>query len=187
VHHVCVFSVLFQLATFLGRNRGIGQVILLHQGQRPEPRLRIVSNLLRQVHRITLQLLPLQGNWFAQLARITTPATIVFYLTDMPPEAFPQAASRQRGRSRLLLAHACGGPLEVETISGSHSFARRLGATRIALDYPSTDSVRIRPVGADEATVSICPLEDWVFWPLLGGPHLVSTAQQQAHDQMALG
>ena len=168
IHHVCVFSVLFQLAAFLGKNRGFSQAVLLHQGQRPEPRLRIVVDILRRAHGITLVLLPLQGHWFPRLARLTTPATAIFYLTDMPPEAFPQAARRQRGRSRLLLTHEPGVALQAETVSGSQIFARRLGATRIMLDYPSTDSVRIRPVGADESTASLCPLEDWVFWPLLG-------------------
>ncbi|MPZ36445.1 MAG: hypothetical protein GEU95_00010 [Rhizobiales bacterium] len=183
IHHVCVFSVLFQLAAFLGKNRRFTQVVLLHQGQRPEPRLRIVSNLLRQVHGVALVLLQLQEHWFPRLARLTTPGTVIFYLTDMPPEAFPQAAKKQRGRSRLLLTHGPGVALEVETISGSQSFARRLGATRIVLDYPSTNSIRIRPVGADEATMSLCPIEDWVFWPLL-----VGTAQREtfAHQDLAL-
>jgi hypothetical protein len=183
VHHVCVFSVLFQLAAFLGKNARFKQVVLLHQGQRPEPRLRIVADLLRRAHGITLVLLQLQGHWFPRLAQLTTPGTVIFYLTDMPPEAFPQVGRRQRSRSRLLLAHGTGAALEVETVSGSHSFARRLGATRIALDYPSMDSVRIRPVGADDATVSLCPLEDWVFWPLLRG-----TAQQEAiaYDDLTL-
>jgi hypothetical protein len=174
VHHVCVFSVLFQLAAFLGKNRRFREVVLLHQGQRPEPRLRIVADLLRRAHGIALVLLPLQGNWFSRLGRVVTPETVVYYLTDMPPEAFPQAARRERGRSRLLLTHGQGAALQVETVSGSQSFARRLGATRIVLDYPSPDSLRIRPIGADEAAVSLCPLEDWLFWPLLG------TARQQA-------
>jgi hypothetical protein len=177
IHHVCVFSVLFQLAAFLGKNRRFSQVVLLHQGQRPEPRLRIIADLLRRAHGVALVLLPLQGNWFARLARLMTPDTAIYYLTDMPPEAFPQAARRERGRSRLLLTHGPGPALQVETVSGSQSFARRLGATRILLDYPSTDSLRIRPIGADEAAVSLCPLEDWVFWPLLG------TARQQAVAQ----
>lgn len=174
IHHVCVFSVLFQLAAFLGKNRRFSQVVLLHQGQRPEPRLRIVVDLLRRAHGVTLVLIQLQGHWFPRLARLTTPGTVIFYLTDMPPEAFPQAARRPRVQSRLLLAHEPGAALQVETISGSQSFARRLGATRIMLDYPSADSVRIRPVGADEANPSLCPLEDWLFWPLLG------PARQQA-------
>ncbi|MCC8940488.1 hypothetical protein H8A99_29560 [Bradyrhizobium sp. Arg68] len=165
---------LFQLAVFVGKNRKCGQVVLLHQGQRPEPRLRIVADLLRRAHGVTLVLQPLRGNWFARLGRLTTPDTVIYYLTDMPPEAFPQAARRERGRSRLLLTHDQGPVLQVETVSGSQSFARRLGARRIVLDYPSSDSLRIRPIGADEAAVSICPLEDWLFWPLLGA------ARQQA-------
>ena len=177
VHHVCVFSVLYQLAAFLGKNARFSQVVLLHQGQRPEPRLRIIADLLRRTHRVALVLVQLQGHWFARLAQLTMPGTVIFYLTDMPPEALPQAASRQRARSRLLLGHAHGAALEVETVSGSHSFARRLGATRIVLDYPSTDSVRIRPIGTDEATTSHCPLEDWVFWPVL------SAAGGIAHDE----
>ncbi|MCA6116483.1 hypothetical protein J6524_16480 [Bradyrhizobium sp. WSM 1738] len=174
IHHVCVFSVLFQLAAFIGKNRRFGQVVLLHQGQRPEPRLRIVADLLRRAHGVSLVLLPLRRNWFARLGRLTTPDTVIYYLTDMPPEAFPQAARRERGRSRLLLTNEQGPVLQVETVSGSQSFARRLGARRVMLDYPSPDSVRIRPIDTDEAAVSLCPLEDWLFWPLLG------TARQQA-------
>lgn len=174
IHHACVFSVLFQLAAFLGKDRRFSQVILLHQGQRPEPRLQIVVDLLRRAHGVTLVLLKLQGHWFSRLARLTTPGTVIFYLTDMPPEAFPNAAKKQRSQPRLLLTHGSGAALQIETVSGSQSFARRLGATRIVLDYPSTDSVRIRPVGADEANLSLCPLEDWLFWPLLG------PARQQA-------
>ena len=174
IHHVCVFSVLFQLAAFLGKSRQFNQVVLLHQGQRPEPRLRIIADVLRRAHGVTLVLLPLQGHWFPRLARLTTPGTVIYYLTDMPPEAFPQAARRQRGRSRVLLTQGPEAALQVETISGSQSFSRRLGATRIVLDYPSTESVRIRPVGAEEPVTSLCALEDWVFWPLLGA------AQQRA-------
>lgn len=150
-------------------------MVLLHQGQRPEPRLRIIADLLRRAHGIALVLLPLQGHWLPRLARLTTPDTIIYYLTDMPPEAFAQAVIRkERGRTRLLLTHGPRAALQVETISGSQSFARRLGATRIVLDYPSPDSVRIRSAGVDEAITPLCPLEDWVFWPLLG------VAQQQA-------
>ncbi|MDQ8731887.1 hypothetical protein [Bradyrhizobium sp. LHD-71] len=179
IHHVCVFSVLFQLAAFLGKTGRFGQVILLHQGQRPEPRLRIMVDLLRRAHGIALVLLQLQGRWFPRLAQLTTPSTAIFYLTDMPPEAFAQTVRKQRAGSRLLLSHdGAGAPLEVETVSGSQSFARRLGAARIVLDYPSTDSVRIRPVGSEEAATSLCPLEDWLFWPVLG-----STAQKPAIAQ----
>jgi hypothetical protein len=181
IHHVCVFSVLFRLAAFLGKNRRFSQVVLLHQGQRPEPRLRIIADLLRRAHGIALVLLPLQGRWFPRLARLTTPDTVIYYLTDMPPEAFAQAVRKERGRSRLLLTHGPRAALQVETISGSQSFARRLGATRIVLDYPSTDSVRIRPAGVDEAITPLCPLEDWVFWPLLG----VTRQQAVAPDDFA--
>ena len=182
VHHVCVFSVLFQLAAFLGKSRRISQVILLHQGQRPEPRLGIVSNLLQREHGIVLVLLPLQGSWFSRLTRITTPRTAIFYLTDMPPEAFPQAGRRQRGRSRLSLTHDAAEVISVETVSGSQSFACRLGATCIQLDYPSTDSILIRP--SDGHETALCPLEDWAFWPLLG-----DTAHHEAigHDNLAVG
>lgn len=172
VHHVCVFSVLFQLAVLLGRNLGFTQVILLHQGQRSEPRLRILANLLRQVHGIAALPVPLHGNWFAGLARIATPGTVILYLTDMPPEAFPRSG-RRRARSRLVLSHEAGPGVPVETVCGSQSFARRLRARRILLDYPSTDSMVIRPLdvqeGTRQATLCRCPLQDWMLWPLLGG------------------
>jgi hypothetical protein len=76
IHHVCVFSVMFQLAVFLGKNRKFSQVVLLHQGQRPEPRLRIIADLLRRAHGVALVLLPLQGNWFQRLGRLTPSSTI---------------------------------------------------------------------------------------------------------------
>lgn len=170
VHHVCVFSVLFRMAVHLGSRRGCNRIVLLHQGQRPEPRLVLVANVLRRVHGIALVLLPLRNRWFFELVRLTTPDTVIFALADMPPEAFGRRLAAGRGGTRLELHAEPDLSLRVETISGSSVFARRLGAAQMVLDYPQADRVRIRPW--DGTGTVRCPLEDWVFWPLLGGsPH----------------
>jgi hypothetical protein len=167
VHHVCVFSVLFQLAAFLGRERGFDRIILLHQGQRPEPRLGIVTNLLRRVHGIALVSVPLQGPWLAKLGQLATPNTAIFYLSDMPPGAFGGGTDRKRSRSTVTLYSAPDTMFRVATVSGSTILARRLGAAQIALDYPDAGGIRITPHPGEEESL-LCPLEDWIFWPLLG-------------------
>lgn len=166
VHHTCVFSVLFQLAAFIGRHRSVDRVVLLHQGQRPEPRLGVVANLIRKVHGMALVRVPLQGRWFHDVVRLTTPSTAIYYLTDMPPEAFGRTAGLRRGLSRLDLYGAPDISLGIDTLSGSATFARRLGATHAVLDYPERDRIRVRPYAA--AGAARCPIEDWIFWPLLG-------------------
>lgn len=168
VHHVCVFSVLFQFAAYLRRYRGCDRIVLLHQGQRPEPRLAVVRNLLRQVHGVALLCLPLQGRWFHELTRLTTPTCAIYYLADMPRDVVGLAQNASpRGRSRIDLYAPPGIYRPVDTVSGSHSFARRLGATHLVLDYPLADRLRLRPF--DEASSPACPIEDWVFWPVLAG------------------
>lgn len=170
VHHVCVFSVLFQLAAHLRQRRGFDRIVLLHQGQRPEPRLGIMVDLLRRVHSIALVTVPLQGPWLAKLGQLATPNSAIFYLGDMPPEAFGRvAAERPRMKSSITLYGAPDVMLRAATVSGSAALARRLGATRIALEYPDPGSIGIRP-HPDDAASLLCPLEDWIFWPLLGRP-----------------
>lgn len=168
VHHVCVFSVLYQFAAYLRRYRGCDRVVLLHQGRRPEPRLGLVGNLLRQVHGVALTCLPLRGRWFAELTRAATPTTAVFYLTDMPPDALDRAETgARRGLSRVELYAAPDLRRAAATVSGSDAFARRLGASHVVLDYPRADRIRLRPFAGD--VPPRCPLEDWVFWPVLAG------------------
>lgn len=166
VHHACVFSVLFQMAVSILRHRGLDRAVLLHQGQRPEPRLDLVGNLLRRLHGREFVRVPLHGQWFRELARVATPKTAVFYMTDMPPAALGRTAEPRRGLSRLVLHDGPGFSFPVETLSGSATFARRLGATHLVLDYPEPGRIRVRP--HDAATVTRCPIQDWIFWPLLG-------------------
>ncbi|MGF3025728.1 hypothetical protein ACQVP2_23225 [Methylobacterium aquaticum] len=163
VHHACVFSVLARMAAFLKARRGIADVVLLHQGLRPEPRLGVAARVLGQVHGVRLHLLPLRGDWFARLARRATPQTAIFSLCDMPPEAFGSVPPR-RALGRIAL-HA-GPDLRrgVATVSGSAAFACRLGAAHLVLDYPARDTIRLRP---HDGAPALCPVEDWVFWPVL--------------------
>lgn len=165
VHHACVFSVLFQMAVLIGRRRRIDRIILLHQGQRPEPRLELFANVIRKAHGMALLRVPLHGRWFHELARLTTPGTMVVYLTDMPPEALDRTAESRRGLSRLDLYGAPGITLSLDTLSGSATFAQRLGATHLVLDYPEPDRIRVLPYSG--ATAARCPIESWIFWPLL--------------------
>lgn len=172
VHHVCVFSVMHQFAAVLGQRFQRRHVVLLHQGQRPEPRLGIVANVLAQVHGVRLELVKLEGSWFRALARSVTPDTAIFYLTDLPPEAFRRrSAPRDRSMSQTRLYAEPDVSLGLDTISGSSVFARRLGARHVALDYPEPDRVRIRPYDSVEPA-ALCPLEDWAFWPLLARPRV---------------
>lgn len=163
VHHACVFSVLYRMAAFLKARRRIGTVVLLHQGLRPEPRLGLAANVLARMHGVALHLLPLRGHWFAELARRATPDLAVFSLCDMPREALGPIPAR-RLRARLDLHAGPGLRRGVETVSGSEVFARRLGAAHLVLDYPSRDRIRVRPHDGGPA---LCPVEDWVFWPVL--------------------
>lgn len=166
VHHACIFSVLYQLALYLVLRRGYTQLVLLHQGQRPEPRLGIIGKLLRQFCRIEPVFMQLRGAWFPKLAKMTTPQTAIFYLTDMPPEVAQRGMARERGLSHLQLFAPPNFAIELSTLSGSGAFARRLKATHIVVEYPRPDRIRIRPYDAEKPT-ALCPLEDWVFWPLL--------------------
>jgi hypothetical protein len=163
VHHACVFSVLYRMAAFLKARRGIGDIVLLHQGLRPEPRLGIAVKVLGRVHGVRLHLLPLRGDWFGQLARRATPQTAIFSLSDMPREAFGAAPPR-RALGRIALHAGAEARRVVETVSGSGVFARRLGATHLVLDYPARGTIRLRPHDGGPA---LCPVDDWVFWPVL--------------------
>lgn len=163
VHHACVFSVLYRMATFLKARCGIADIVLLHQGMRPEPRLGIAAKVLARIHGVRLHLLPLRGDWFGELARRATPQTAIFSLCDMPREAFGAAPPR-RALSRIELHAGPDARRTVETVSGSHLFARRLGAAHLVLDYPGRGTIRLRPHDGGPA---LCPVEDWVFWPVL--------------------
>jgi hypothetical protein len=148
-------------------------VILLHQGLRPEPRLNVVVNLLARVHGVTLICLPMQGRWFAQLTQLTNPNAAIFNLSDMPVEAVAEGIAkagneRRRGLSQIDLYAPPGILRTRETVSGSATFARRLGAAHLVLDYPQADRIRIRPQ-TGEAT-PCCPIDDWVFWPVIVTP-----------------
>lgn len=166
VHHACVFSVLYRVAAVLAGNHGYRRLVLLHQGQRPEPRLAIIGNLLRQIPGVAPVFLPLQGKWFQQLGAMATPDTAIFYLTDMPAAAFQRIAAGQRGLSRVSLYAAPGLTFSLDTLSGSGVFARRVKASHLVLEYPRPDRLRLRRYKPDAPT-TLCPLEDWVFWPLM--------------------
>lgn len=165
VHHSCVFSVLFQFATHLREMRHADRGVLLHQGDRPEPRLGTVAKLAAQLLKVPFVTVPMRGSWFRDLAAGATPHTVILSMADMPAVAFPAASQR---RQALLELHTASGlRRQVDVVSGSALLARRLGASHLVLDYPQPDLIRIAPYAPGRPAA--CPLVDWVFWPVLVG------------------
>lgn len=166
VHHSCVFSALHQFAAHLGRERGYDRLILLHQGQRPEPRLGVMARTLPSVCGVRPTYIPLTGNWMTVLSGAMTLNTAIFYLADMPKEVSTRKAPKERAATWLELAVAPGSVIRAEVLSASAALARRLGCQHIVMDYPEGDRVALRPYDPDFPVLR-CPVEDWVFWPLL--------------------
>lgn len=166
-HHVCVFSILYDLILHLARHHGVRRAILLHQGQRPEPRLGLIGRLLRTMHRIDPHFIQLNGNWFATLSRTVTPDTVIFYLSDVPPMTDGgHGAAKHRDPAQVRLLAPPATSVTVETTPGAAILARRLKANHVVLEYPGVDRIRVRPFNPDVIAPTV-PLEDWVFWPLL--------------------
>ena len=166
VHHACVFSVTYQFASHLVLRYGYRSVALVHQGLRPEPRLDVFARTLQHATGVPTVFVRLEGAWFATLSRMTTPDTAIFYLTDLPPETTPRRAPRVRQHARLHLTAGARIAAEMETLSGSAVFARRLGAAHLVVEYPSATRIRVRPYDAARP-VTLCPLADWIFWPAI--------------------
>lgn len=167
VHHACIFSILYDLILHLARHHGVRRAILIHHGQRPEPRLALIARLLRSLHRIEPYFIQLRDNWFQSLARVVTPDTVILYLSDVPTPAGPAAAAKeQRPAAQLLLTARPGLSARVETTPGAAILAKRLKARHLLLDFPGPDRIRLRPA-AQNAPLTTIPLQDWVFWPLL--------------------
>lgn len=166
VHHVCIFSILYDLILHLARHHGYRRAVLLHQGQRPEPRLAMIANLLQSMHRIQPNFVQLNGNWFAKLSKLVTPDAIVLYLSDVPPTGARPQSNKERDPSRLRLTIAGDHAVSIDTTAGGGMLARRLKAQHVVLEYPGLDNIRIRPFDPDDQ-VSCISLQDWVFWPLL--------------------
>ncbi|KAI94900.1 hypothetical protein T281_08415 [Rhodomicrobium udaipurense JA643] len=163
LHHACVFSALFQIGTHLIRQRGYRRTVLLHQGQRPEPRLAVIANVLQKYHGMRPDYIRLTGNWFFTLSQLVTPDTAIFYLADMPIEVSSRKAPRERQPTLLQLDVAPDFAVRLETLSASATLAKRLGATHLVLDFPGSGQIAIRAY--DPAAPMRCPFEEWVFWP----------------------
>jgi hypothetical protein len=166
VHHVCVFSVLYEFAMYLIHRGRYRKLVLLHQGQRPEPRLTLCAKLMRERHGVPWTYIRFADGWFSSLAKQAAPDTAIFYLVDMPQETSQRSAPRKRRPSLVQLEAQPSISIRVETVSGSQVFARRLGAVHLILDYPGKEDVQVRSSNQPNPHAH-CPLEDWVFWPLL--------------------
>jgi hypothetical protein len=166
VHHACVFSTIAQAIINIGKNLNYTKAILIHQGERQEPRLGLISNLIKVTQNIEPHLIKLSAGWFSDLVKRITHDTIVIYLADMPPQISRSISKRPERSASLSLLASVPQPVIVETISGSHTFARRVGACHMVMDYPRSGRVRLRPYDAANPVMQ-CPIEDWVFWPLI--------------------
>jgi len=166
-HHMCVFSALHNVIAHLGKRYDYRRVTVLHQGLRPEPRLSLVADLLAKRHRVQARFIQFNGDWFSTLAGTTTPDTVIIYLSDVPPETSRRAAPGKREPARLALSTPVDLVAEVATFPGGEILARRLKARHVVLEYPRSDRLRIRPFDPEDRTIRM-PLEDWIFWPLLG-------------------
>lgn len=166
VHHACVFSILYDLILHLARYHGYRRAVLLHQGQRPEPRLAIIAKLLQKMHNIQPHFVQLHGNWLSTLAKTATPDTVILYLSDVPPNATGQHAGKERDPSQLYLTAPPGIVAAIDIMAAGAILARRLKARHVVLEYPGPDRIRVRPFDAANQVVRL-PMEDWVFWPLL--------------------
>lgn len=166
VHHACVFSTMPQLAIHLANQYSYRKLVLIHQGDRPEPRLGMMGSVIKHVCGVDPDFIKLAGNWFATLTRLTTPETAIFYMVDMPVEISQSRAPKANRTGHVKLTAPENISLSVQTLFGSKTFANRLGASHVVLEYPRKDRARVRPYVASAPTIQ-CPLEDWVFWPLL--------------------
>lgn len=166
VHHTCVFSSVAQLSIHLVNQFGYRKLLVLHQGNRPEPRLALMANAVEHECKVRPFFVQLTGNWFGTLSKLTSPETVIFYFVDMPHAISNSRVQKEYRRASVELLAMPGKAIQVETLSGADTFARRLGAGHVVLDYPELNRVRLRPYSPANP-VSSCPLEDWAFWPLL--------------------
>ncbi len=161
VHHVAVFSMIVLLAARLRAQGGKDRIILLHQAQRPEPRLEYAAQIIRNYLGFQTISVPMTGNWFRQLSASMSPTTVLLYLGDMPPDAKKQDNTR---RELILSDKGSAATGLVETLSAAARLADLLGADHFTLDYPDPCAASLKPAASAPLQ---CPLKDWVFWPAL--------------------
>lgn len=159
VHHVCNFSVIYTLAAQL-RNKGYRKFIVLHQGDKPEPRLDLLT---RGGGWWTF--IKFEPGWIEALAENASPDSAIFYPADVPLDAPDLLEPHKQGQSIVRLG-ANGRPIQIELVTGSAAVARKLGAVHMVLDYPSGGKLELRRFDSVNPAVQ-CPLEDWAFWPAL--------------------
>ena len=164
VHHSAIFSIAVSLARVLVTTEGKASMILLHQSDRPEPRLAQVAQALRVHLGMTLHFIPLKGAWCRSLVELATPTSAVFYLADMPPMAWPEGRNASRQRDLDLAPDRTGSTPVLTTLSVAARLSALLGADHIVMDFPDSNKIALTQAGTDPEPMR-CPLEDWVFWP----------------------
>ena len=164
VHHACGFTIIYDLAAILARHYGYRKLIVLHPGKKPYQQVMIVGKQLMQMFSMMLTPLPLQENWLSALTRILTPDTAIICFVDVPQDN--SGTDTAIDKSFIQLDAPADMSMKIEDMTGSATAARRLGATHMALEYPSSNIARIRAFDAATPVIT-CPLEDWILWPQL--------------------
>jgi hypothetical protein len=166
VHHACVFSILAQFSIHLAKHRGCRKIIVIHQGDRPEPRLNLMSKAVEHESKVRPNFLQMKGPWLRTLSELSSPDCVIFYFGDMPHAVSRSNVQKSYRRGGIELFASSNRSIKMDTLFGGDTFARRLGAFHTVLEYPRPDRIRLRQYDVVNP-VTVCPLEDWVFWPAL--------------------
>jgi hypothetical protein len=163
IHHNAIFSIGMVLARELGRQAGKNRMILVHQGDRPEPRLDLIGRILQKYCNMQCYGVPMKGAWFKQLKQLMTPTTAVIYLADMPVpgvETNPQSGAYHRNICLSLENAAC----VVSSVSAVSKLSKILKVDHITMDFPDRGTVELIS-DVDLSMPLRCPFQDWAFGP----------------------
>lgn len=165
VHHCAIFSIGVVLARELVRQGGKNRLILLNQGQRPEPRLSLSAGVLNKFYGLQCHVLPLQGMWYKKLAKLMSPTTAVVYLADMPLAMSEGQKQKEKVNRSLRLSHANTTQTGIiETESAAQRLSQKLSADHVTVDFPDRATIAVNP-DVDTSVPLRCNIEDWAFGP----------------------
>lgn len=169
LHHVCMFSVIARMLHHLILSGRIGHIVLLHRGDREEPRLDVIKIFIANTYGVVLDFVRLSDNWLRQISDVITNQTVILSMCDVPYEqngtVIDDVKARKFRNVQFYVDNA--NSVLVECVSGSAALARRFKAHHVVMDYPTNHEAQIKPY--DPNIIAKCPLDSWVFWPCLEG------------------
>lgn len=166
LHHSCIFSILYVIIQYLVAGYDFRKFVLLHLRDPLDPRLEICKKLVEEVLGVEGAFIQLEGDWLANLRREMTDRSVFIYMGDMPPSLFRDRHRPGKTSSTIKLYAEPDIDIAVEGISTASILARRFRAGHHLLDFPTANTVRLRPCTGSPVELE-CPLTDWVFWPAL--------------------